>query len=256
MSFTYLKDYGVAPRQMELFQQYLKILLEWNKKINLTAITEPNEVEIKHYLDSLLLNRCSMWAEMARKEENCDFRVADVGGGAGFPGIPLRIVTERMRLDIIEATGKRVTFLQALTEALDLKEVRAFHLRAEEAGQNPAFREQYDWVLSRGVAALPVLLEYCLPLVKKGGYLAAYKGPAGEMEAETGKKAAVILGGKLMEIFKASLPGNQGERNILIYRKEKPSPAQYPRKPGLPAKQPLGGHRQILSSQTNNSSRS
>jgi len=237
MGFAFLPELGLSGTQVTAFEKYRELLLAGNAKGDLTAITAPEEVEIKHFFDSLLLEQSPVWGEAVNDPRS--LRAVDVGAGAGFPGIPLKILHDRLRLDILEATGKRVAFLKELAEALDLQEVRAFHLRAEEAGQDPAFRERYDWAFSRGVASLPVLLEYCLPLLKTGGYMAAYKGPAGLKEEEDARKAAGILGGKLAHIVKASLPEKQGERCILIYRKTKPSPKQYPRKPGIPAKQPV-----------------
>ena len=134
---------------------------------------------------------------------------------------------------------KRAAFLQALVGALELSNVKIIHKRAEDAGQDAVYRQKYDWVVARGVAAMPVLLEYCIPLVKEGGYFAAYKGPAGIKDARDGAKAATLLGGQLVDTIKASLPENQGERYILIYQKVAPTPARYPRRPGVPAKQPL-----------------
>ena len=166
-------------------------------------------------------------------------RVADVGGGAGFPGVPLKIVHAQIALDTIEASRKKVDFLQALADVLALKDTKAVHMRAEEAGQDAAYRGRYDWALSRGVAAMPVLLEYCLPLLKLGGYMAAYKGPMGKEEAEKAKKAAATLGGNLVEVVEEELPEGQGERCLLIYQKVKATPQKYPRRPGIPAKQPI-----------------
>ncbi|MCL2121107.1 MAG: 16S rRNA (guanine(527)-N(7))-methyltransferase RsmG [Clostridiales bacterium] len=246
MSFRYLPELGLTHRQINAFEQYRELLLAWNKRFNLTTITGPEEIEIKHFLDSLLLSRYPIWQACfneAYRERIQDpvIRAADVGSGAGFPGIPLQIVIEsRMRLDLLEASGKRVLFLQALIEALALPHTRALPIRAEDAGQDPGYRESYDWVFSRAVATLPVLLEYCLPLLKTGGYFVAYKGPEGPQEAKNGAKAATILGAALCDIHMALLPEEQGRRSILIYRKTAPTPKKYPRRPGMPSKQPLG----------------
>lgn len=231
MSFDHLSDLGLSEKQLKDFSFYRDVLLHWNNLVNLTAITEPMEVEIKHFFDSLLLRRCSFWTGRGK--------VADVGTGAGFPGMPLKIVSPELVLDMFEASGKRVKFLQELSSQLAIENVRAFHLRAEEAGQHPDFRENYDWALSRAVAAMPVLLEYCLPFLRVGGFMAAYKGPAGRKEAEDSKKAADLLGGKLVEVYEIALPMEQGERSILIYQKVEHTPKSYPRRPGIPAKQPL-----------------
>jgi 16S rRNA (guanine527-N7)-methyltransferase len=254
--FSYLPALGLSQGQLEAFSLYRDMLLDWNAGFNLTAITDPKEVEVKHFVDSLLLERCGLWrvafadAGAGAKVSAADVggrvagagakvRVADVGGGAGFPGVPLRMLREDIALDIMEATGKKVQFLQALAEALQLGNMRAIHIRAEEAGQNPDHRGTYDWALARGVAAMPALLEYCLPPLKVGGFMAAYKGPARPEEAEAAQKAAAVLGGGLAEICRASLPEGQGERTIIIYRKLTPTPRQYPRKPGTPTRQPL-----------------
>ena len=246
MAFPYLSGLGFTEGQIEAFRVYREMLLNWNSGINLTAITDPEEVEIKHFLDSLLLNQYPLWRECFTQEEEKPreahpgaIRVVDVGGGGGFPGIPLKIARQSIELVILEASQKRVNFLQALISALALKDVYALHIRAEEAGRLPLYREGFDWAVSRGVAALPALLEYCLPLLKVGGYMAAYKGPAGPAEAEAGEKAAAALGGEMIDIHSASLPGGRGERRILIYRKARPTAKRYPRKPGLPAKQPI-----------------
>ncbi|MDR0469101.1 MAG: 16S rRNA (guanine(527)-N(7))-methyltransferase RsmG [Peptococcaceae bacterium] len=266
MSFQYLKAAELTQEQLIIFERYREFLLDWNRKVNLTAITDPGEVEVKHFLDSLLLRSSEIWKKSSGMEtqpmqvvdvggekealptqivyigsemETQPMRVVDVGGGAGFPGIPLKIVHGHIALDTLEASRKKVDFLQALTEDLTLEDTRAIHIRAEEAGQDPAFREKYDWALVRGVAAMPTLLEYCLPLLKMGGYMAAYKGPSGRKEAETAKKAAATMGGRLVDSVNASLPEGQGERQILIYRKVKATPKKYPRKPGFPAKQPI-----------------
>lgn len=231
MTFDHLTGLGLTEKQLKDFSSYRHMLLQWNSQVNLTAITEPAEVEIKHFLDSLLLRQCSLWTGRGR--------VADVGSGAGFPGLPLKIVSPELALDMFEASGKRVKFLQELSGQLALEDVRAFHLRAEEAGRHPDFRAGYDWALSRAVAAMPVLLEYCLPFLRLGGFMAAYKGPGGREEAEEAKKAAALLGGRLVEVCEASLPMEQGERSILIYQKVEATPKNYPRRPGIPAKQPL-----------------
>jgi 16S rRNA (guanine527-N7)-methyltransferase len=238
VSFPFLSEMGLTQAQAEAFARYREQLLEWNARVNLTAITEPREIEVKHFLDSLLLRDSALWQESMDGSAQ-PLRVADVGGGAGFPGMPLKIAYERIALDTLEASRKKVAFLQTLAESLGLEETRAFHLRAEEAGQDAAFREGFDWALSRGLASVSVLLEYCLPLLKLGGYMAAYKGPAGRAEAEEAEKAAALCGGSLAEVVSAALPEGQGERCILIYRKVKATPKRYPRRPGIPAKQPL-----------------
>ena len=240
MSFRYIADQGLSSAQLDAFARYRELLLAWNTRMNLTAITEPIEIEIKHFLDSLLLGRSPHWQASVSTNASVPLRVADVGAGAGFPGVPLYIAYPGMHLDSMESTGKKVTFLQALAEALALANVTAIHSRAEDAGRSPLYREGYDWALARGVAAMPALLEYCLPLVRVGGHLAAYKGPDWEAEVEAGKKAAQACGGRWVDTVEASLPEGMGGRSILIYEKTKPTPNKYPRQPGVPSKQPIG----------------
>ena len=241
MRYAYLQDMGLIGAQLEAFALYQTMLLEGNAKVNLTSITAPEEVEIKHFVDSLLLMRCPIWQESIRSApEQSSLRAADVGSGAGFPGIPLQIAMGgKLCLDLLEATGKRVVFLRTLIEALGLPDTKALHIRAEDAGRDAAYRARYDWVFARGVAAMPALLEYCLPLLRIGGHFAAYKGPAGSEEAKGAVYAAATLGGKLVDSIEAPLPEGQGQRCILVYEKVASTPRAYPRKAGIPAKQPL-----------------
>jgi 16S rRNA (guanine527-N7)-methyltransferase len=231
MGFAHLPGLGLSAEQLQAFALYRSRLLQENEQVNLTAITDPEEIEIKHFWDSLLLRQSSLWTG--------EGRAADVGSGAGFPGLPLRLVSPGLALDMFEASGKKVRFLERLIDELGLAGVRAFHLRAEEAGRAPELRERYDWVFARALAAMPVLLEYCLPLLRRGGLLAAYKGPGGGTDAAEAKKAAALLGGKLIDVYEAALPLGKGERSIVIYRKVAATPGAYPRRPGLPGKQPL-----------------
>ena len=255
--YPYLRAEGLDDARIEVFRRFNACLIEGNARANLTAITAPEEVEVKHFLDSLCLRASKHWREKEgaphigsacfKSEATGDgaephhgsARIADVGGGAGFPGVPLMIADGDFALDVLEASRKKVDFIHLLANELGLIGLGAIHIRAEDAGRSLLYRERYDWTLSRGVAATPVLLEYCLPLLKIGGYMAAYKGPAGPDEAKTAKKAAALLGGKLIDVVSATLPKEMGERHILIYRKERPTPAAYPRKAGVPAKKPV-----------------
>ena len=228
-----LQDAGMSPsdRQIGQFSTYYDLLIEWNEKINLTAITEPREVIRKHYLDSLLL--CGIpGAPVAG-------RAADVGTGAGFPGIPLAVMCPELETVLIDSLGKRVTFLEECIAEMGLKNVTAVKARAEEIGKDPVYRETFDVVLSRAVAALPVLCEYCVPLVKPGGYFAAYKSQKAQEEADLARNAIQILGGELEAAEKRTLGGSGEERTILIIRKKMNTPPAYPRKAGIPAKRPL-----------------
>lgn len=216
--------------QLEQFTKYYELLVETNKVMNLTAITEPEEVAVKHMIDSLLAYE----AGMAGKT------LADVGTGAGFPGVPLKIYCPELRVTLIDSLGKRLKFLQQVIDTLDLKYIRCEHLRAEDAGKNSKHREKYDLVTARAVARLSVLAEYCLPLVKKGGQFIALKGSKFAEEIQEGTAAVTILGGKILSAEPVKLPGLDDGRAIIKISKLKTTPAQYPRKAGTPEKQPLG----------------
>lgn len=218
-------------KTLSQFDRYTELLREWNEKVNLTAITAPAEIEIKHYLDSLLLLKANCWRPA--------LRIADMGSGAGFPGLPLKLAEPTAAVDLFDSSGKRVNFLNLVIAELALPAASAYHLRAEEAGQKKEFRESYDLVVSRAVAALPLLLEYCLPLVKPGGYFAAYKGPGFQEELAGAGKALSLLRGQLDQVLEEELPEGQGSRNILMFKKTGSLSGKYPRRPGIPAKQPL-----------------
>ena len=217
-------------QQLEQFTQYYELLVETNKVMNLTAITEPEEVAVKHVIDSLL----------AYDEDMSGKTLADVGTGAGFPGVPLKIYCPELRVTLIDSLGKRLKFLQQVIDTLGLKYIRCEHLRAEDAGKSSKHREKYDLVTARAVARLSVLAEYCLPLVKKGGRFIALKGSKYAEEIQEGTQAVQILGGKIISAEPVKLPGLDDGRAIIKISKLKTTPAQYPRKAGTPEKQPLG----------------
>lgn len=219
-----------TPLQLEQFSRYYELLVETNKVMNLTAITEPEEVAVKHMVDSLLAYE----AEMAGKT------LADVGTGAGFPGVPLKIYCPELKVTLIDSLGKRLRFLQQVIEELGLKGIRCEHLRAEDAGRAKKHREKYDYVTARAVARLSVLSEYWLPLAKKGGQFIALKGSKFAEEVTEGEAAVKILGGKILSAEPVKLPGLDDGRAIIKIAKIKSTPAQYPRKAGTPEKQPLG----------------
>ncbi|MDO4922221.1 MAG: 16S rRNA (guanine(527)-N(7))-methyltransferase RsmG [Phascolarctobacterium sp.] len=218
-------------RQLEQFGKYYELLVETNKVMNLTAITEPEEVAVKHMIDSLLACEAGMEGKL----------LADVGTGAGFPGVPLKIYRPGLKVVLIDSLGKRLKFLQQVIDALELKDICCEHLRAEDAGRNPKHREKYDFVTARAVARLSVLSEYCLPLAKKGGSFIALKGSKYADEIEEASDAVKILGGKIISAEPVKLPGLDDGRAIIKISKIKTTPAQYPRKAGTPEKQPLGG---------------
>lgn len=216
--------------QLKQFNRYYEMLIETNKVMNLTAITEPEDVAVKHMIDSLL----AYDKDMAGKT------LADIGTGAGFPGVPLKIYCPELKVVLIDSLGKRLNFLQQVIDALELKEIRCEHSRAEDAGRNKQHREKYDFVTARAVARLSVLSEYCLPLVKKGGQFIALKGSKYAEEITEGTEAVKILGGKIVSAEPVKLPGLDDGRAIIKINKIKTTPAQYPRKAGTPEKQPLG----------------
>ena len=216
---------------LEKFSLVARMLVEWNERINLTAITEPNEIVIKHFIDSLTVS-----SVLPKKE----ISLIDVGTGAGFPGVPLAIIRSDIKLTLLDSLNKRLIYLNELCGALEIK-AALIHTRAEEAGQNEAFREKYDVAAARAVASLPVLCEYCLPFVKIGGRFIAMKGPEGETEAAVSANAAGLLGGKLAHIEKTRLEtcAETMERRLLVFDKIEATPAKYPRITAKIKKQPL-----------------
>ena len=209
---------------------YFDLLIETNKVMNLTAITEPEEVAVKHIIDSLLAFDEKIFPGKL---------LADVGTGAGFPGIPLKIYCPELKVVLLDSLAKRLKFLEAVIEQLALQDISCVHLRAEDAGQNKDHREKYDLVTARAVARLSVLSEYCLPLVKVGGYFIAMKGSKFKEEISEGLTAVGILGGEIISAEEVKLPGLDDGRSIIRIRKIKKTPVKYPRKAGLPEKQPL-----------------
>ncbi|WP_404348662.1 16S rRNA (guanine(527)-N(7))-methyltransferase RsmG [Sutcliffiella horikoshii] len=225
------KGISLSSQQLSQFDTYYKLLVEWNEKMNLTAITDEEEVYLKHFYDSIT---ASFYVDL-----NQELSLCDVGAGAGFPSIPLKICFPNLKVTIVDSLNKRITFLQNLANELDLKNVHFVHDRAETFGKKADYREKFDLVTARAVARLSVLSELCLPLVKEGGMFVPMKAAAASEELEKGKKALQILGGKLEKVHSFSLPLEESERNILIINKIKSTPKKYPRKPGTPNKQPL-----------------
>ncbi|MFK8243683.1 MULTISPECIES: 16S rRNA (guanine(527)-N(7))-methyltransferase RsmG [unclassified Facklamia] len=229
-----LRKHGIelSNYQIQQFERYYELLIEWNEKINLTAITEKDEVYLKHFFDSIML----LW-ELPL--EHYQQRLVDVGAGAGFPSIPLKIVKPELEITIIDSLNKRINFLNIVSEELQLDNVQAIHARAEDAGQNPVYREQFDIATARAVASLNVLSEFCLPLVRKGGYFLALKAAKGQEELDDAQKAIHVLGAKLEEVKVALLPVEDSERTFIKIRKTLETQKKYPRKAGKPIKQPI-----------------
>ena len=228
-----IASYGLTltEQQTSQFVRYYELLLEWNEKMNLTAITEPKEVAVKHMADSLAAYQPELFIEGAK--------VLDVGTGAGFPGLPLKIFAPGLKLTLMDSLNKRVNFLQAVVAELGLQEVECVHARAEEGARDRRFREQFDIVVSRAVARLPVLTEYALPFVRKGGCFLALKGAAWAEEMAEAVRAVNLLGGGEMQAREVQLPGLADKRAIISIVKIKPTAKAYPRKAGTPAKKPL-----------------
>lgn len=226
------KEAGIVftNEQAEKFSRYYEMLVETNKVMNLTAITEPEEVAVKHMIDSLLAYNPEHFAGK---------KLVDVGTGAGFPSIPLKIYCPSIKMVLMDSLAKRLRFLEAVIVELGLKDVSCVHIRAEDAGHKEEHRERYDIAIARAVASFPVLLEYCLPLVKNGGYFYAMKGSKYKEELAQGENAIKIMGGKLISCEQVKLPGLDDGRAILVVQKQKNTPAKYPRKAGVIAKTPL-----------------
>ena len=233
-----LKELNEKSQQIEImlneeqkgnFFKYMELLIEWNQKINLTAITEPKDIILKHFVDSLTIKKYI-------KEKS---KIIDVGTGAGFPGIPLKIVDPNIEVTLLDSLNKRIIFLNEVIKEINLKNIEAIHGRIEEVGKNKKYREKFDVVTSRAVSNLNVLAEYMLPLTKIGGICICMKGAEVEEEIEKSKNAIKLLGGKIEKVDTFELPGENIKRNIVIIKKEKNTPTKYPRKPGTPSKTPL-----------------
>ena len=219
----------LTSQMQQQFEDYMNLLLEWNEKINLTAITEEDDIILKHFVDSLTI---SEHIENGKT-------IVDVGTGAGFPGIPLKIAREDIKLTLVDSLNKRIKFLDDVIAKLKLKEVETLHFRAEEFGQNKKYRESFDIATSRAVANLSTLVEYLLPLVKVGGICICMKGSEIKEELQNSKNAIEILGGKIEKEIEFVLPESDIKRNIIIIKKIKTTPGKYPRKAGTPSKEPL-----------------
>ncbi|MGN0941921.1 MAG: 16S rRNA (guanine(527)-N(7))-methyltransferase RsmG [Selenomonadaceae bacterium] len=217
--------------ELEKFDKYYRLLIEWNEKINLTAITEPHEVAVKHMIDSLSCFDERIFAENAH--------IIDVGTGAGFPGIPLKIYRPDLNVTLLDSLQKRIKFLNEVIITLGLKDITCVHARAEEAARQKQHREKYDVAVSRAVARLSVLAEYTLPYVKVGGCLIALKGAKFAEEVDEAQHAVTMLGGEIEDVRPVHLPTLDDKRAIIIVRKTKPTPKTYPRKAGTPERKPL-----------------
>lgn len=224
----------LSQEQLCQFRMYYKNLIKWNEVMNLTTITDEGDVYSKHFLDSLSI------VGFVPPGSFEDLSVIDIGTGAGFPGLPVAIAFPKAKVTLVDSLQKRVNFLDETVKLLGLKNVRVVHARAEDFARIEAEREKYDIVVSRAVAKLNILAEYCIPFVKKGGYFIAYKAERLKEEMEEGRKAVKILGGRIDQIISFNLPGTDYGRTLVQVTKEKHTSGKYPRKAGTPSKEPLG----------------
>ena len=220
---------GIDELKSKKFEKYKDLLLEWNNKINLTAITDEKEIILKHFIDS-----CTILKYIENNQ-----KIIDIGTGAGFPGIPLKIMNETLDITLVDSLNKRINFLNEVIKELELKDIKAIHSRAEDLGRDNNYREKYDVATSRAVANLSTLLEYLMPFVKVGGICICMKGPNIEEELNEAKNAIKELSGKIEEVYNFKLPNSDIERNIIIVRKIDKIKLKYPRKAGIPAKEPI-----------------
>lgn len=232
-----LNFYGIdnIDKKLEIYGQYRENILDWNEKVNLTSITSLDEFEEKHFVDSLA---CIGSEEFLSAES-----IIDVGSGGGFPGVPLAIAYPEKEFLLLDSSAKRMRIVSDIAESIGIGNVRTMHGRAEDAGKDESLRESFDLCVSRAVAALPVLLEYCLPFVKVGGTFISYKGPGSDTEFEEGKKALEVLGGKLnreLEMKDTLFSGDgTGSHKLFLFEKVSPTPPSYPRSAGKPSKKPI-----------------
>ncbi|MBN2286494.1 MAG: 16S rRNA (guanine(527)-N(7))-methyltransferase RsmG [Tissierellales bacterium] len=219
-----------SEERLDLFLEYETLIKDWNQKINITSITESHEIYVKHFLDSIIIKNMF---EFNHK------KIIDVGTGGGFPGIPLKIFHDQMKLTLLDSLNKRIMFLEEVTAKLHLENVQLLHGRAEDYGMNRDFRERYDVSISRAVASLNVLAEYCLPFVRVGGFFLSMKGYDSDDEINVSKHAIKILGGRIVEVKKYNLPGTDMMRSLIIVEKIAETGLKYPRMAGKPAKKPI-----------------
>ena len=226
-----LLNLRLTPRQISALQRYEQELIDWNNRMNLTAIREPEGIRTKHFLDS--------YTCLLAFRDIPPTSLIDIGTGAGFPGLPLKIIYPNMRLTLVDSIGKKTTFCQHVVNVLGMEKVEVLQSRAEELGQNKAHREKYDWAVARAVANLNILVEYLLPLARVGGGILAQKGESAPAEAHAAEGAIRLLGGHLRQLIPITLPGVADERFLVVVDKIAASPPNYPRRVGVPSKTPL-----------------
>lgn len=228
-----IEDLGLkcSDETIDKFSKYREILVEWNQKMNLTGIEEEKEVYIKHFLDSV--------AAVKKGYIKDGMSIIDVGTGAGFPGLPLRICLENSKVTLLDSLNKRINFLSEVCTNINIDDIELIHGRAEDFGKDEKYREQYDIATARAVAGLPILMEFCVPFIKVGGYFVCLKGPNADTELEESSKAMEVLGLKFVEKIDVELPEIELKHNIVVFKKVNSTPAKYPRKAGKPVKNPI-----------------
>lgn len=230
MLIDYMEDYGLDTKNIDKFEKYKELILEYNKHTNLTRITEDDEFNVKHFLDSLSLFKTDLFVK--------DKKIIDIGTGAGFPGLPLKLYNEDLNITLLDSLRKRIDFLDGVIEELGLKKIRAIHARAEEIARDPNYRESYDIAVSRAVANLSTLTEYSMAFVKVGGYFISQKGPEYKEELKSAKRAIELMGGEVKDVIHTPLP-NDIDHYIIVIKKVKATDKKYPRGGGKPRKSPL-----------------
>ncbi|RDC50787.1 16S rRNA (guanine(527)-N(7))-methyltransferase RsmG [Acinetobacter sp. RIT592] len=228
-----IEDLGLkcSDETIDKFSKYREILVEWNQKMNLTGIEEEKEVYIKHFLDSV--------AAVKKGYIKDGMSIIDVGTGAGFPGLPLRICLENSKVTLLDSLNKRINFLSEVCTNVNIDDIELIHGRAEDFGKDEKYREQYDIATARAVAGLPILMEFCVPFIKVGGYFVCLKGPNADTELEESRKAMEVLGLEFVEKIDVELPEIELKHNIVVFKKVNSTPAKYPRKAGKPVKTPI-----------------
>ncbi len=230
MLIDYMEDYGLDTKNIDKFEKYKELILEYNKHTNLTRITEDDEFNVKHFLDSLSLFKTDLFVK--------DKKIIDIGTGAGFPGLPLKLYNEDLDITLLDSLRKRIDFLNGVIEELGLKKIRAIHARAEEIARDPKYRESYDIAVSRAVANSSTLTEYSMAFVKVGGYFISQKGPEYKEELKSAKRAIELMGGEVKDVIHTPLP-NDIDHYIIVIKKVKATDKKYPRGGGKPRKSPL-----------------
>ena len=224
-------DWELTPAQLAAFDDYERLLVEWNTRLNLTALLTPEQIHIQHFLDSLTC------LHFLRSEPAA--ALIDVGTGAGLPGLALKIVLPDLRVTLVDSVGKKIDFCRLVAETLGMSDVLAVKARAEEIGRDPSHRERYEWAVARAVGPFSVVMEYLLPLVRRGGHALAQRGQAGSREADEALPVVALLGGTAPQAHTVQLPGLDQRRTLIAVRKVAPTPAEFPRRVGVPAKRPL-----------------